>query len=237
MNIVIGILFGILGTVAGFGLGAAGAAMAASAFHMSSREGAIGYFAGAVGILVGLVSMVAAIAGALRWRGVTGIGELAGNTVACVAGIPVLTAAGLGLYWAAQPHILVRNGPTPLLEYQIQPPAGVALPDASVTEMEIQTKENTKDGSWDRDKRPEFNGRPVLAGSVQLYYRTSQRLLVLKLPNRRLRLPADPTGRRYQQWSEWQPADFSSGPETQPVRADPRKAFQVRYQVETYEQR
>src|SRR5712675_2460303 len=55
LNIVIGILFGILGTVAGFGLGAAGAAMAASAFHMSSREGAIGYFAGAVGILVGLV--------------------------------------------------------------------------------------------------------------------------------------------------------------------------------------
>lgn len=193
-----------------------------------------------MGIVVGLVAMVGTIALALRWRGVTSWVAVAGQTATSLLGIALLAAAGLGLYWMMQPHALSRNGPTPLLEYQVKAPAGVQWNDPFGVEVHLDTPENRADGAWNREKTTEVEGARVWQGYVQMYYRTSGRLLVLHLPNRedqifRLRLPSNPMGKKYRTWSEWRRADFGAGPERGPGPLDAGKSFLVRYQVETYE--
>jgi hypothetical protein len=234
MPILVAMFYGLIAGVVGFLVGAFAAAAIASATHMSNMEGAQGYFAAGIGIATAVLAFLVTVVWTLRSRGVGSILGILGGTLGSIVGIAAVGALGIGLYWMSVPHILPR--PSPHLEFEIAPPPNAGLPDVAQSEIELQTNRNRMPGYWNT------NGQHagVLAGWVELYYATSQRMVVITLPNKDVlifpvRLPANPTAQKYRHWSEWQKAEFAAiaGP-GQPQRTSAGNAFQIRYQVDTH---
>jgi len=65
----------------------------------------------------------------------------------CVS-IAAIGASGLGIWYAAQPHVLNLNGPTPLLEFEVKPPASQSLETLADVEPELDTDRNRMPGYW-----------------------------------------------------------------------------------------
>ena len=231
------ILFGIVGGVIGIAVGlflgfALGSALAA-AFHVPSREGEAAYFTVAIALIVTCVVAPASILFTLYWRGVRSIWLFIGLVMVCVS-IAGIGASGLGIWYAAQPHVLNLNGPTPLLEFEVKPLVGQSLETLADVEPELDTDRNTMPGYW-HTEAPETPG--VRAGYVELYFRTSQRLFVLKFPGRedrifKVRLPANAMKAKYRAWSEWQNPDFVAKTGEQPSRFSGGSDYQVRYKLD-----
>jgi hypothetical protein len=140
----------------------------------------------------------------------------------------------LGLWYAAQPHVLNLNGPTPLLEFEVKPPEGQSVENLANVEPELDTDRNSMPGTW-RTEAPETPG--VRAGYVEMYFRTSRRLFVLKFPGHEdrifnLHLPANPMKTKYRSWSEWQKPDFVAKADQQPTRFSGGNDYQIRYRVD-----
>jgi hypothetical protein len=230
--VLFGMLAGFLGSAVGIAAGLALGAAIASAANVSNMEGSRGYFALAIALVVAAVAGPGAILITLYWRGVRKIWLLVGS-VAAVAGIVAICGAGFGIWYARQPHFLV---PTPLLQFEIKPPSGQSLEALANFEVELDTDRNTMPGYW--NKAGDNTG--VRAGYVEVYFRTRQRLLVLKSPAHedwifRLKLPANPMQPKYRAWSQWQNADFVAKGEAQPSRPTSGTGPQLRYQIEYQE--
>jgi MFS family permease len=203
---------------------------------VSNRDGGIGYFGLFMGILAGMVGTVVTIILTLRWRGQSGASVVA-QTPMAVAGIIALGALGLWLYYNSKDHPVVDGAP-PVLDFELQAPANASLPDPKSIQVRLQAGEKGRDdGWWDEQQTETVEGRPVLTGHMQLYLRTSQRLIVFQFPGGvdqlfQLRLPASPLGRKYQKWSAWQPADFVFTPESRiGQRVPAENAYRMRYLV------
>ena len=231
--ILLGIVGGIIGLAAGLFLGFALGAMLAKILHVSSFEGGAGYFAISIALLVTVLVAPIAILLTLYWRGVRGIWLFIGLVIVCVSMLTI-GASGLGIWYAAQPHILNLNGPTPLLEFEVKPPDGHSLENLANVEPELDTDRNAMPGTW----RTEASGNSrVRAGYVEMYFRTSQRLFVLKFPGHEdrifnLHLPANPMKSKYRNWSEWQKPDFVAKADQQPTRFSGENDYQIRYRVD-----
>ena len=230
-TILIAAAAGLLGFGVVFFIGALIASFAAGALHISTMEGARGYFAALAGMLAGVVGFVAAVWLVLRRCGVRGA-KVALGGVAAFGLIIVSAASAVGIWYSMQPHVLNRSGPEPLLRLEIRAPQNIAIfADATA---ELTTDRNTADVVL--EKADETATR---RGYVPLYYRTSHRLLALKFPNGgarlyNLRLPANPMPKKYHAWSAWQKPDFTDEPgSTGPKRAGTGPDIEVRYHVET----
>jgi len=230
-TIFIAAIAGLVGLGVFFFIGALIASFAAGPLHISTMEGARGYFAALAGMLAGVVGFVAAVWLVLRRRGVRGVKVALGGVAAFVL-IIVSAAAAVGIWYSMQPHVLNRNGPEPLLRLEIRAPQNIAIfADATA---ELTTDRNTADVVL--EKADETATR---RGYVPLYYRTSHRLLALKFSNGgarlyNLRLPANPMPKKYHAWSAWQKPDFTDEPgSTGPKRAGTGPDIEVRYHVET----
>ena len=231
------ILFGILGGVVGIGAGlflgfALGAGLAA-AFHVSSFEGGAGYFAAAIAVLVTCVVAPGLILLTLYWRGTRGFYLFVGLIAVCLS-LGLITVSGFGIWYAAQPHVLNINGPTPQLEFEVKPPAGQSVESLSDVQPELNTDRNAMPGYWHTDspKNP-----AVRTGFVELYFRTSRRLFVLKFPNDtdrifQLKLPANPMREKYREWSNWQNPDYVAKKNEQPSRPSGGNDYQIRYRMD-----
>jgi hypothetical protein len=231
--ILFGILAGIIGVGAGLFLGFALGAALAAAFHVSSLEGEAGYFAAAIALLVTCIVAPGLILLTLYWRGARGLWLLAGLITVCLS-LGVITVSGFGIWYAAQPHVLNINGPIPLLEFQVKPPAGQSVESLADVQPELDTDRNTMPGYWHTDA-PEDSS--VRTGYVELYFRTSQRLFVLKFPGQidrifRLNLPANPMRAKYRIWSDWQSPDFVAKGGEQPSRPSGGNDYQIRYKMD-----
>jgi hypothetical protein len=231
--ILLGIVGGIIGLAAGLFLGFALGAILASVFHVSSFEGGAGYFAISIAVLVTIVVAPVAILVMLYWCGIRGIWLFIGLVTVCVS-IFAIAASGVGIWYAAQPHVLNLNGPTPLLEFEVKPPDGQSVENLANVEPELDTDRNTMPAAW-RTEAPETPG--VHAGYVEMYFRTSKRLFVLKFPGHEdrifnLRLPANPMKSKYRNWSEWQKPDFVAKANQQPTRFSGGNDYQIRYKVD-----
>ena len=231
--ILFGIIAGIIGLGGGLILGIALGSVLAAAFHVSPMEGGAGYFAVAIALIVALVVTPTAILLTLYWRGIRGIWLLAGLIAVCCT-ICALGAGGFGLWYMAQPHVLNLNGPTPLLEFEVKPPGGQLVENLANVEPELDTDRNAMPGYWHTDA-PENSG--VRAGYVELYFRTSKRLFVLKFPGGtdrifQLHLPANPMKAKYRAWSEWQNPDFVAKAGEQPARPSGGSDYQIRYKLD-----
>ena len=139
--ILLGILGGIIGLGAGLFLGFALGAALAAAFHVSTFEGEAGYFAVVIAILATLIVTPVSILLTLYWRGVRSIWLFIGLVMVCVS-MAAIAASGFGIWYAAQPHVLNINGPTPLLEFEVKPPTGQSIESLAKVEPELDTPLN-----------------------------------------------------------------------------------------------
>jgi len=230
--VLLGMLAAVIGGLIGaFGGGAIGALLA-SAMHVSSREGESGYFV----VFIALIGIVIATPGAvvltLYWRGVRSVWLLLG-TIASIGGILLIIAAGFGIWYSAQPHYLNLNGPTPRLEFEIKPPQGISVQSLGDARAELDTDRNVMPANWTSDN----SNSGVRAGAVDLAFRTSKRLFVLKFSNGEdhifnLKLPANPMKPPYRQWSDWKHPDFTAKSGEQPTRSAGSSGYQIRYRVD-----
>ncbi len=233
-------LYAILAGAAGAAIGgivfAAAAMVIGRMLGWSNFEGAAGMAAvfgfGPIGALFGLFFGIWLVL-RLRRRG-QGIGALLGRGAIAVVAIVALTALGLFAY-SLSDDVLNRNGPTPIADFEIRLPAAAKVPqNKSVIRIDLQTDKNTMPALL-RDGWLQHDGdRPVISGLVQLYYHTSQRLLVLKVPGQpdvlfRLKLASQP--RYSDEFSSWQHADFIAQPNSDPRPAGIGDAYDVRYRV------
>jgi hypothetical protein len=230
-TIFIAAIAGLVGLGVFFFIGALIASFAAGPLHISTMEGARGYFAALVGMIAGVIGFIGAAWLVLRRRGVRGVRVALGG-IAAFALIIVSAASAVGIWYSMQPHVLNLNGPEPLLRLEIRAPQNIAIfADATA---ELTTDRNAADVVL--EKADETATR---RGYVPLYYRTSHRLLALKFPNGgarlyNVRLPANPMPKKYHDWSEWQKPDFVDEPgSTGPKRAGDGPDIEVRYHVET----
>jgi hypothetical protein len=228
-----GILGGIIGVGAGLFLGFALGSALATAFHVSAFEGGAGYFAILIALIVTVIMTPTSILLTLYWRGVRAIWLFIGLITVCVAMLAI-TSAGFGLWYMAQPHVLNLNGPTPLLEFEVKPPEGQSVESLAGVEPELDTDRNSMPGYWHTDS-PETAG--ARSGYVEVYYRTSRRLFVLKFPGRedrifQLHLPANPMKAKYRAWSDWQKPDYIAKGDQQPSRASSGSDYQIRYKLD-----
>ena len=230
-TIFIAAIAGLVGLGVFFFVGALIASFAAGPLHISTMEGARGYFAALVGMIAGVFGFVGAAWLVLRRRGVRGVRVALGG-IAAFALIIVSAASAVGIWYSMQPHALNRNGPEPLLRLEIRAPENIAIfTDATA---ELTTDRNAADVILEKPDET-----ATRRGYVPLYYRTSHRLLAVKFPNGgarlyNLRLPANPMPKKYHDWSEWQKPDFVDEPgSTGPKRAGDGPDIEVRYHVET----
>ena len=214
------------GVVADFLLGLSG---------MSAREGgramvaffAIGPFGATLGFGLG-VWLVLHQRGAHR-----SIAAFAGAIVTAIALVAAIYGAVIGLY-ALTDDVLVLYGPPPQLLFELRLPAGTVLPDKlEGVSVNLDTDKNQMFSTLTGTTAD--NDRPVIQGVVDLYFRTSSRILVLHIrgePNRLfvLKLPSNPPDSA--DFGPWQRVDFIDDKPGQ----DPRKAgdgdnYEVRYRV------
>jgi hypothetical protein len=231
--ILFAILAGIIGIGAGLFLGFALGAALAAAFHVSTFEGEAGYFTAAIALLVTCIVAPGLILLTLYWRGIRGLWLFVGLVAVC-SSLGVIAVSGFGIWYAGQPHVLNINGPTPLLEFEVKPPAGQSVESLANVQPELDTDRNAMSGYWHTDAHQNSG---VRAGYVELYFRTSQRLFVLKFPDQvdrifRLKLPANPMRTKYRAWSDWQNPDFVAKGGEQPSRPTTGNEYQIRYKMD-----
>jgi hypothetical protein len=231
--VLFGIVAGIIGLATGLFLGFALGAALAAAFHVSTFEGGAGYFAAAIALLVTCIVAPGLILLSLYWRGTRGVWLFGGLIAVCLS-LGFIAVSGFGIWYACQPHVLNINGPTPLLEFEVKPPAGQSIESLADVQPQLDTDRNTMPGYWHTDA-PQNPG--VRAGYVDLYFRTSQRLFVLKFPGDtdrifRLKLPPNPMREKYRAWSDWQNPDFVSKGREQPSRFSGGNQYQIRYKMD-----
>jgi hypothetical protein len=232
MTYLLALLVSLVGTALGSALGAAVAGLLAPALGITSFEGASGYFSifigGPIGGLAGLVLGALLV---LRRAGHRSVGAVAGRVGLVLVGVIGLAAAGLGAFWLMRP-LTNANGPAPQLVFEIRLPPGAA-PPAPRNAVELQTSENRMPAILAAGRRDD--DRDVLAGSVEIYYRTWRRTLVLRMPDRTdvlfdlsLGLTPDHT----KTFTAWRRADYIARPgDDQVRRTTAADAYELRYRV------
>ena len=128
-------------------------------------------------------------------------------------------------------------GYEPKLDFEIRLPARFLVPPTrSEFQIALHTDRNQSLATFDDEWLRHDGDRPVLIGRVSLFFRTSQRNLVLSLPgdpNRvfQLRLAENPS--RAENFSAWRQLDFVDDPRTGSTRpAGPGDDFEIRYRIE-----
>lgn len=232
MTYLLALLMAMVGAALGFALGAAVAGALAPLLGITSFEGASGYFAvfigGPVGGLAGLVLGAWLV---LRRAGLKGA-AVAGRIGAVFGGVVLVAAAAIGAFWFMRP-LVNANGPAPRLVFEIRLPPGVAAPPSRDI-VELQTSKNTMPAILSDARRDD--GREVISGSVELYYRTWHRLLVLRLPDKtdvlfEPSLGLTPSHTR--NFTGWRRADYIAQPGAEQARrTTAADAWEFRYRVE-----
>jgi hypothetical protein len=229
------ILAALIGGGIGFLLAAAAAGVLAPMLGISSFEGAAGYFAvllgGPIGAVIGLVLGPLLV---LRRAGHRRFGELLPRVALAICGALAVAAAGLGGFWTMRP-LVNPNGPAPQLVFEIRLPPSVAAPISAIdSPVELQTSRNRMPATMQPGRRE--GDRDVLAGRVELYYRTWERTLVLTMPDKNdvlFDISLGLTPEASKSFGPWQRAEFIAQPgrgQAQPATAADR--YEIRYRVE-----
>lgn len=234
MTLLLSLLAGIAGAAAGWFVAAAATIFIGGLAGVSDFEGGRGMLAvWGIGPFGGLAGMIAGVALVLRKRGGFSLGGIAWRVPLVIAGIVAL-AAGVGWWMYETRAILNSNGAAPRLAFELRLPPGLAVPSNAI-KAELHTEKNKMPGNLSGDAPRSEDGRTVLAGSVEVYYRSSWRLLEVRVPGQddrlfQLNLPASP--RRTTAFTRWERAAFVAAPGlTQPRKASADEAFEIRYRM------
>ncbi|MBR0912881.1 hypothetical protein [Bradyrhizobium japonicum] len=153
-------------------------------------------------------SPVGAIAGAMlaswlvtRSGRDAGNGSVARNSLKSLGIVVLLCAAGVGIYmayaYATATPWLNPNANNPLLVFEVRFPAGVTVPaSAQGITIELQTDLNTMPGELNPAGYYRDGDQSVIAGEVELAFRTSHRQLAVTIQGQPSRIyPIDLTAR------------------------------------------
>ena len=206
------IIGGVLGAVAGF----LATLLALEVVGFGNRADPI--TSGLLALLV--FAPAGAIAGlvigtklGMRWRDAKHAGGLARNSLKSFGVVLALCAAAGGAYgWYALSTAtpwLNRNGATPILKFEVRLPAGAPLPaTAQDVAIELQTDQNTMPGEPRFEQFRRDGDRAVIAGEVELAFRTAYRQLEIKIkgqPDRTFRIGLSGKAPHTPEFGAWQP--------------------------------
>lgn len=237
MTYLLALLAALAGAALGFALGATLAGLLAPALGITSFEGASGYFAvfigGPIGGLTGLLlGPLLVLRRAQRRSAQPRAGAIGGRLVLVLAGLVGLAAVGLGAFWLMRP-LVNANGPAPQLVFEIRLPPGVAPPARGTDAIELQTTKNRMPATLAAGRRDD--GRDVLSGSVEIYYRTWRRTLVLRLPDKTdvlFDLSLGMTPEHTKSFSPWRRADYIARPGDEAARrTTAADSYEIRFRV------
>jgi hypothetical protein len=235
MIYAVAIVAAAVAAVAGWFATALVAIWLAGLFGMSDFEGGramFGFFgAGPIG---GLATMVVAAWLVLRvGTGRQPLGAMLARLAAVLAGVVSLAAAAVGVrLWMVDTY---TNRLPPALDFELRVAPGVAVPAGEAIDIELHTDRNVGTGLFVGGWETEPSGAHVIAGTVDLAFKTSTRLLLVAFPNQprrlfRLPLARDPAGN--ESASAWYRADHWDDPgEPQPRPAPPDDPIELRYRV------
>jgi hypothetical protein len=234
MTHVLALLAGIAGAAAGFLFGLVAGGILSCVLGLSGFEGGAGFFAVAIGIGTGFIGLILGIVVVLRKRGrYRRFGAVVGHTAAILLAMGGLATAGVFARLAMVEHY---DGASPQLHFEIRLPANAAIPERKAVEIELNTDKNAT-GAVLADTWLRRDGdRPVIAGMIPLYLKTSQRIVVLSLPGepkRLFTLSLSRTPKPAPNFGDWRRVDFiddprdSAGPQ-QPGKKDD---FEIRIRV------
>jgi hypothetical protein len=240
MAVVRAVLGGILGVIVGYFVAALLSSVIMGWYGVTDFEGARGVGAAFVfGPMGGLAGLVGGIWLGLRLGGKQPAGKTLKHAGLALLAIVALAGAGLAIQYYSVPHRLEYDGAGASLEFELRAPATFTLPaDPHAIDVTLDTETSQLMAVWyDPPQRSEGDWQ-ILSGTVELYDRTSKRLLVFKFPDGRDRIfrPAlsakpDPE----QGWSDWRKVDFVGVPgQSQTVKPGPEDPFELRYRVRVW---
>jgi hypothetical protein len=240
MAILRAIVGGIAGLLIGYFVAAFASNIVMGWLGVSDFEGGRGMAAVfAFGPLGGLLGLIAGIWLGLRRRGGQPVGKALARAGIAVLAIVAIAAGGLAVYYFSIPHRLDYDEAGASLEFELRAPADFALPeDPYKIEVTLDTDLNQQPAIWLDPALRQEDGRQVLSGTVELYYRTSSRLLVVRFPDGRdrifrLGLAAKPDPE--DGWSDWRSVDFVGLPgQPQTVKPGPQDALELRHRVRVW---
>ncbi|HXF87035.1 MAG TPA: hypothetical protein VNK48_01615 [Xanthobacteraceae bacterium] len=236
MKLLLTLLAGLIGAGLGGFLGVVGGAALAPAFGISDFEGAAGYFAVFIGGPIGaIVGLAAGIVLAARLSGMRSGAAIAGRFGLAVVVLIALIAGGIAfMYWNRD--LVTTDGPPPKLAFEIRLPAGTATPMPADVTVHLDSIKSHMPATILGAQFRRDGDRPIIVGSVDIIYRESNRLLVLRLPNQPDQIFAlkllgrEPKHAR--ELSPWQRVDFvAEQGQTAPRRATAADTYEVRYRA------
>lgn len=145
-----------------------------------------------------------------------------------------MTAAVFGMLYLSD-DVLVKNGPPPQACFELRLPPTAVLPEAlEGVRVDLNTDKNEMPGTLTETRTEQ--GRPVIAGSVDLYFGTASRILVLHLPGEPdrlfvLKLARNPSASP--EFGPWQGINYiDDHPPAAPRKGRDGDDYQIRYRVE-----
>ena len=240
MPILRAVIGGIAGLLIGYLAAALPSAIVMGWYGVTDFEGARGMGAAFVfGPMGGLAGLIGGIWLGLRLGGPQPRGGALRRAGIALAVIVAIAGAGLAIQYSAVPHRLEYDQAGASLEFELRAPADFApAADPATIEVTLDTDLNQQPAIWHDPALRQDGDRKILSGEVELYYRTSQRLLVFRFPDGRDRIfrPAlsarpDPEDG----WSAWRPVDFVGlQGQAQTVKPGRDDALELRYRVRVW---
>lgn len=228
-------LAGIVAAVVGWFVTGTIAVVIAGWYGMSDFEGGRGMFAFlGVGPIGGLICMLVAIWLVLRvGQGAAPLGRSLAQVVGILGAIALAVGAGIAIRLATLDTY--TNTLPPTLEFEIRMPAAMAAMKPSDLSVELHTAKNVGVGSLADHWEPAEDGKMMVSGTVEVAFKTSGRLLVLKMPGqptRLYRLPFSRDPASMPAFGMWQPPrHIHVEGEDQPRDAPADDPVQARYRV------
>lgn len=234
MKTVIAFLAGLVGAVAGFFAGLGVGTLLVDIFNISSFEGQSGYFVIFTAGLGCIIGFFAAVVLTLIFHGrFHRIGAVFGRVGMIVIALAAIVAIGIQVRLATHEHF---PGLNPRMQIEIRLPEGAAVPSRKLIDLEIHAG-SQRGGAQLNDNWIRHDGNhPVLSGFAELYTRTTQRMLVVSLPDTpkllfSIKLAATP--RSTKSFGDWQRVDYvdDGKADTQPRKPNKNELYEIRYYV------
>jgi hypothetical protein len=238
---LVGLLWALGGAIAGLIVGLVGAALFAAATHMTSREGASGYFVVAIGLIGALIGL---IVGLVMYGRSAPAGHAAAYTGSGALGFFALVAAVAVSIWA---FMQLREAPLEYdgamanleLELRIKSADLPASSSDGWLNVEVQTAKTRPEGTvlWSHKRvEGDYTIIPVVQGPL---YRSGSRAIVVRVGEEQVEVFSPPMKRRPDPtagWSEWYRPRVVDPPYGVVPPTPPKSKLELRYRVRVYGQ-
>ena len=241
MRSLVGLLWALGGAIAGLIVGLLGAALFAAATHMTSREGASGYFVVAIGLIGALIGL---IAGLVMYGRSAPAGRAAAYTGSGALGFFALVVAVAVCIWAfmqLREAPLEYDGAMANLEMELRIKSA-DLPASSSEgwlSVEVQTAKTRPEGAvlWSHKRvEGDYTIIPVVQGPL---YRSGSRAIVVRVGEEQVEVFSPPMKRTPDptaDWTEWYRPRVVDPPYGVVPPTPPKSKLELRYRVRVYGQ-